>query len=167
MQVLEEGPTDRPWIDARMGVEMPVFERQGGGDDPRRQGSDRPVAELPPAGAPTSPRKRASRSRRRKVARGASRWARKRAVRRKRAQQSRRVLTIPRRTLQGRRAQASSAPQTGAPETVQRLHVDYFSFRTTSIRAPAELPDTAPSYIISARAAGWMNVPSMLARVRK
>ena len=55
----------------------------------------------------------------------------------------------------------------GHEEEPQRAPHQCSLFGATSIRAPAEFPRTAPSYIISAELGGCVKLPATVARVRK
>lgn len=63
------------------------------------------------------------------------------------------------------RTSASTSP--GSGKVAETARTTYPFPRPTSTRAPGDVPVTLPSYIISARAAGWRKVPSVVARVRK
>jgi hypothetical protein len=63
---------------------------------------------------------------------------------------------------------ASKTESPSAGEAVLSPLAQSVSWRPRmTMRAPADRPWTAPSYIISALAGGWMKVPSVVARVRK
>lgn len=63
------------------------------------------------------------------------------------------------------RRKAAAQDQPAAQKAKASPH--QFSLRAIEMRAPEEFPRTAPSYIISAEAAGWMKLPPVVARVLK